>query len=185
MRVIAGKAKGRKLKCKKGLSTRPMTNRIKKMVFDTLSNKVVDAYILDLYAGSGSLGIEALSRGGKRAVFIEKDYTVANFLKQNIINTSFKDVSDVFIMDVAKSINILANKKLKFNIIFCDPPYKINEVRIKNILEKIVKSELLTMGGELIYHHSKRISFSEIFKKLKLIKDTKVGESVVSFYRYI
>lgn len=161
-----------------------MTSRIKKMVFDIISKKLTEADILDLYAGSGSLGIEALSRGGRKAIFIEKDYIAANFLKQNLINTSFHDISKVMTLDVVKSIDILANKSLKFDILFCDPPYNIDEIKIRSILKKINKSKLLKIGGMLIYHHSKRISFSGISIGMNLIKRIKTGESVVSFYQY-
>lgn len=185
MRIIAGRAKGRKLKCKKGLSVRPMTNRIKKSVFDIISEKIIEANILDLYAGSGSLGIEALSRGAKKVIFVEKDYSAVKFLKQNLINTKFKEDAKILVMHVSKSVNILANKDLKFDIIFCDPPYNIKEIKIKNILENIIKKNILDIDGILIYHHPKRIYFPYISEKLKLVKSIKVGESKVSFYQYL
>lgn len=135
MRVISGTAKGTKLNSIESLSTRPTLDRVKEALFNIIQTHLQCSNVLDLFAGSGALGIEALSRGAENCTFCDKSYEAVKMLKQNLQKTKFENKATVLIKDYKKSIKIL--EKDKFDIIFIDPPYKQNIAvdSIKLILE--------------------------------------------------
>lgn len=122
MRVIAGSARSLKLKTIEGTDTRPTTDRIKETLFNIIQNEVPGARFLDLYAGSGGIGIEALSRGAKTAVFVENNRNAAKCIEENLRHTKFTEKSQLLCMDCSAAIRRLGNQE-PFDIIFMDPPY--------------------------------------------------------------
>lgn len=124
MRVIAGSARRRNLVCPSGNKTRPTTDRIKETLFNILQQKIPDCRFLDLFSGSGGIGIEALSRGAKEAVFVEKDREAVSCIKTNIKNTGFEDCSRVMAMDVMQALRRLEQLEMPFDLVFLDPPYE-------------------------------------------------------------
>ena len=102
MRVIAGTAKGHKLKAPKGMDTRPTTDKIKETLFNIISQDIYDSNFLDLYSGTGAIGIEALSRGAKKAVFIDKSHICKMIIEDNLIHTKLKDKGIIYQIDVSK-----------------------------------------------------------------------------------
>lgn len=122
MRVIAGTAKHLALKCPDGLSTRPTTDRIKETLFNMIQNDVVDARFLDLFSGSGAIGIEALSRGAKEAVFVEADRKTASYIQDNLKFTRLEKNAKIMITDAVAAVSRL-NGSGPFDVIFMDPPY--------------------------------------------------------------
>ena len=145
MRVIAGTAKGCKLNSIDDLSTRPTLDRVKEPLFSILQNNIEDANVLDLFAGSGALGIEALSRGAKRCTFCDKSYKAMEMIKQNISKTKMEEKSTTINMDYKKCIE---NLNEKFDIIFIDPPYK-KDIAVES-LKQIIKYDLLTQNGIIV-----------------------------------
>lgn len=135
MRVISGTARGAKLNSIESLSTRPTLDRVKEALFNIIQTHLQNSNVLDLFAGSGALGIEALSRGAKHCVFCDKSYESVKMLKQNLQKTKFENKATIFIKDYKKCISEL--EKNKFDIIFIDPPYKLDIAvdSIKLILE--------------------------------------------------
>ncbi len=123
MRVITGSARGAKLKAPKGMQTRPTADRIKESLFNILQTKVIDAQVLDIFAGSGALGLEAMSRGAKSAVFIDKSNDSIKIINDNAQHTHLAENIDVWQGDALLGIKKLYNKNYLFDIIFCDPPY--------------------------------------------------------------
>ncbi|RKI42930.1 16S rRNA (guanine(966)-N(2))-methyltransferase RsmD [bacterium D16-51] len=123
MRVIAGAARGRKLVCPSGSHTRPTTDRIKETLFNMLQMEVPDADFLDLYSGSGGIGIEALSRGCRQCVFVENNREAVRCIMANLKCTGFLGVSEVMAADVRQALKKLENDHRAFDIIFMDPPY--------------------------------------------------------------
>lgn len=152
MRVIAGKRRGTKLESPKDRSVRPTTDRIKEDIFNIISPYVLDAVFLDLFAGSGAMGIEALSRGAERSVFVDRSGKSLSLVKRNIKKTGFEDSSEVRKMSAE---NYLANTSESFDIIFLDPPYAYEN--LKNIIENIIKYDILKDDGILIVEHDKNI----------------------------
>lgn len=123
MRVIAGSARHLKLKTIEGMGTRPTTDRIKETLFNMLSFYVEDSTFLDLFSGSGGIGIEALSRGARQAVFVEQNRKAVACIEENLVHTHLKDKAVVMSKDVLTALRILEDRKQVFDYIFMDPPY--------------------------------------------------------------
>lgn len=123
MRVIAGSARHLKLKTIEGMGTRPTTDRIKETLFNMLSFYVEDSRFLDLFSGSGGIGIEALSRGAKQAVFVEQNKKAVACIKENLMHTHLSDKAVVMSKDVMTALRLLDDEKQAFDYIFMDPPY--------------------------------------------------------------
>ena len=148
MRVISGKARGTKLNSIESLDTRPTLDRVKESVFNIIQNKIADAIILDLFAGSGAIGIEFISRGAKKAYFCEKAHNAIKMIYQNLNKTKFENQAEVFEMDYKKCLLKLAERKEQFNIIYIDPPYKANIAA--NAIKQIISLDLIAQNGIMI-----------------------------------
>ena len=123
MRVIAGKARHLKLKTVEGLGTRPTTDRIKETLFNMITPMVPGASFLDLFSGSGGIGIEALSRGASCAVFVENNRRAVSCIRDNLHHTQMEDQAQVMARDVFSALSLLEEEKRRFDLIFMDPPY--------------------------------------------------------------
>jgi len=148
MRITAGTAKGRRLKSPTA-GTRPMTERMKESVFSALGD-VSGLKVLDLYAGSGSLGLEALSRGAKKASFVEKERDAIVKLEENIKTTGFGRKTEVMWADVPTTINRHADSRM--DLIFVDPPYTVAVPGVRSDLEAIVLGGWLSDEGRIVVH---------------------------------
>lgn len=147
MRVIAGSARRRNLVCPSGNRTRPTTDRIKETLFNILQQEVPDCRFLDLFSGSGGIGIEALSRGAREAVFVERDREAVSCIKTNIKNTGFEDRSRVMAMDALQALRRLEQLGAPFDLVFLDPPYERGFE--EQVLPFLVSSHLVK-GGSLM-----------------------------------
>ena len=148
MRVIAGKARRTQLKTVEGLSTRPTTDRIKETLFNMLQHDVYAANFLDLFAGSGAIGIEALSRGAKSAVFVENNRSAVDCITSNLNTCHMTQQSKVMQMDCIEAIRNLDRRQYVFDIIFMDPPYGLEHE--KRILEELRRTDILTENTLII-----------------------------------
>lgn len=140
MRVIAGKARRLPLKTIEGLETRPTTDRIKETLFNILAPELADCRFLDLFAGSGAIGIEALSRGAGCAYFVEQMQKAADCIEYNLEFTKLKDAARIYRKDVLSALRMLENESKPFDIIFMDPPY--GKLWEKRVLEYLSSSSL-------------------------------------------
>jgi len=181
LRVIGGLAKGRRLKAVKGTKTRPTADRVKESLFNIIREKVADSNFLDLYAGTGNVGIEALSRGAAQAVFIEQDRKAIKILKENLNLTSFQQKAEVYQQDVLVALDILGRKKRTFSLIFLDPPYY--EGLEEKTLEKILLSKVLTPDGLIIVEHLRKNILPAKVNILQLVRTETYGDTAMSFYR--
>ncbi|MFC1745258.1 16S rRNA (guanine(966)-N(2))-methyltransferase RsmD [Candidatus Riflebacteria bacterium] len=183
MRVIAGLAKGRRLLFPKGSKIRPAMDRIREDIFNILGDSVQDNYILDVFAGTGSVGIEALSRGAKSATFIESNKKVFNTLLKNLDHTGFSERAEVLNSDFRKCLAELSAKQRQFFFIFVDPPYQHNFLLMG--LKKIVKGQLLHPAGLIIaeLHKNDVIDLTDL--GLQLIRQKKYGQTNLQFIRII
>ena len=159
MRVIAGSAKRTQLKTVEGLDTRPTTDRIKETLFNMLSPYLYDSMFLDLFAGSGGIGIEALSRGARQAVFVEKSRASMECIKYNLKKTHLEDRAVTMSMDVMAALLKLEGT-YTFDYIFMDPPY--NNDWEKKVLEYLSHSTLLSEDGVIIVEASKETSMDYV-----------------------
>jgi len=183
MRIIAGSLKGKKIKSLPGLATRPLLGRIKKSLFDILGDKVVDASFLDLYAGTGSVGIEALSRGARYVLFVEKEGRLTRLIRENLRMCKLEKRAEVFETDVLdyKKEGEKSFLPGQFDLIFAGPPYKSN--LIKDTLDIIVKLSLLKKDGWVICQHHFKEKVPEKEGFLSLFRKEQYGKTAMSFYQ--
>ncbi|MFQ5864699.1 MAG: 16S rRNA (guanine(966)-N(2))-methyltransferase RsmD [bacterium] len=183
MKIISGTRKGVSLSAIRNSFLRPTTNRTKELIFNVVSDCLEDSVILDVYAGSGSLGIEALSRGAAKAIFIENNRYALKVLRKNLEKTGFIDKAHILRDSADIAIKKLAKLAVKFDLIFADPPY------IKNLawrtVKAVEKSNLLQKGGLLIVEHSCRAELKYTADKLILKFCKRMGDSSVSFFQYV
>ena len=186
IRVIAGKFKGRKLACLKNGLFRPTLDRVKESIFNVLGDSVEDKYVLDLFCGTGSLGIEAISRGASRVVFVDNNKIALDIVKKNIKALALESqaklaLADVFDLDIPVFKKFLRNSNSSisgFDIIFADPPY--DKFYGNMICELLVKQDILCPGGTFVLERFKKESPGH--NKLKLIKQLKFGQTEVDFF---
>lgn len=160
MRVIAGKARRIQLKTPKGLNTRPTSDRIKETLFNIINSYLNDIRFLDLFSGSGAIGIEALSRGAKHATFVDKDRNSVNCIKENLITTKLMDAAEIINSDVIKAISLLESKDYIYNLVFVDPPYNMNIE--KEILIVLENSNIINSDSIIIIESSIETEFDYI-----------------------
>lgn len=179
MRVIAGQAKGTILKTPKGSKTRPATELVRGAIFSILETAVSDwTMVLDLYSGSGSLGIEALSRGADRVDFIEHDRHCCAIIRQNLEKTKLKDRAHVYCCNVARAISFLDKE---YSIIIMDPPY--SSPSIERTIEQLASSKIIGDKSMVVVTHSSRRPLRPSYAPLHLIKEHRHGDSVIALYR--
>lgn len=179
MRVISGKFKGRVLKGYDIEGTRPTMDRVKESLFASIYNYLEDAIVLDLFAGSGNLGIEAISNGANRAYFVDCNKKCISAIKDNL---SMLDIDDcnVILSDYRRAIDSFGEQNIRFDIIFVDPPYKDN---IKNeILNLILNKDILSDNGIVVFEYQSDEELSSA-DKFFLLKNKKYGDKYVSVYR--
>ena len=180
MRVIAGSLKGTALRCGRGPVYRPTAQIVKGSVFDTLGEEVEGAVFLDLFAGSGGVGIEALSRGAIRAVFIEQDRRVLKAIRTNLQRCSIgADKAVVSSQDARRFLERLIAHNDYYDIIFADPPYAGNLAQ--EIVERIDAAEG-AVCGLLIIEHGEAVYLRE-GTTLDLVRSRKFGQTAVSYYK--
>lgn len=179
MRVIAGKARRRNLVCPSGSSTRPTTDRIKETLFNMLQTELADARFLDLFAGSGGIGIEALSRGSRQSVFVENGKEAVSCIRTNLKNTDLTPQAQVMAMDVMQALRRLDAVGQPFDIIFMDPPYR-KDFEAK-VISFLLQSSLVQEGTLIIAETSldTDVSYMEAFPcHMEKIKDYKTNRHV-------
>ena len=180
MKVISGTLKGRNIEGYNIDGTRPTMDRVKESLFATIQNNIKNSVVLDLFAGSGQLGIEAISNGANTCYFIDNNKEVIKVLNKNISNLNIKQNSKVILSDWKKSLNDFANQGIKFDLIFVDPPYDYNVY--EKILEKVSTLNLLNENGLIILEHS-NLKFKDVYNNLTLYKEKKYGNKSVNIYK--
>lgn len=149
MRIISGKARGTKLFTLEGYeTTRPTLDRVKEALFSKINMDLQDAVVLDLFSGSGALGLESISRGAKKAFLVDESNKAINIIKQNIRKVKFDDDVYVYQKDYLKALELFKNNNIKFDFIFLDPPYKTDLA--VNATKIIMENGLLTETGTII-----------------------------------
>lgn len=148
MRIIAGRMRGTKLFTLDGLNTRPTLDRVKEPLFSILNFQLQDAIVLDLFSGSGALGLESVSRGAKKVYLCDNSKDAIKIINKNIEKTRTQENVEIVSKDYEKALEEFSSKKIKFDIIFLDPPYKTEFA--EKATEIIVKNNLLTENGIIV-----------------------------------
>ena len=178
MRVITGKARGVALKTPEGMHTRPTADRVKEALFSIIQFDIPGTNVLDLFGGTGQLGIEALSRGAKRAVFVDEREDACKLIKENLRRTKLESDGQVIRGDYAE---YLRRCREKFGIIFLDPPYA--EVFLENSLKLITEIDILQSGGIIVTERPLGKELLCEFPGYTRSKDYKYGKTLLTLYR--
>ncbi len=178
MRVISGSAKGHKLNAPEGLTTRPTADRMKETLFNIIAFDLPGCDFLDLFAGSGAIGIEALSRGASKAVFVDELDVCADTIQKNLQHTKLDLKAEIIKKDVFSGIMHLMQKKQQFDIIFMDPPYRMG--LSLPVLEKIASCSLLKKNGYIIVESSAKIPL-EPLKGFQVVREKVYKTTVLTW----
>lgn len=178
MRVITGKARGVALKTPDGLATRPTADRVKEALFSVINFEIPGTSVLDLFGGTGQLGIEALSRGANSAVFVDASDAACKLIKENLRRTKMESQGKVVRSDY---LAYLRGCNTKFDIIFLDPPYA--EVFLENALNCITEIDILQTGGIIVAERPLEKPILPDFDGYSRSKDYKYGKTLVTLYR--
>jgi 16S rRNA (guanine(966)-N(2))-methyltransferase RsmD len=191
MRVISGRARGTKLKTIESMSTRPTLDRVKESLFNILQNDITEKNVLDLFAGSGALGIEALSRGANKAYFSDSNPEAVKVIKENLTKTRFIDYSKVYNMSYEKAITKMSNENVKIDIVFIDPPYRLGIAA--NSIKLIIQNDLLNENAIIVVETDEKerdikeiLELKNLNKELQKIEITdlrKYGRASLIFLR--
>ena len=178
MRVITGKARGTVLKTPEGLQTRPTADRVKEALFSIIQFDVPGAKVLDLFGGSGQLGIEALSRGAKQAVFVDESDAACNLIRENLRRTKLESDARIIRSDYMAFLNSCHDK---FDLIFLDPPYA--EVFLENAIKRISEIDILQSGGIIVAERPLGKEILWDFPGFSRSKDYKYGNCLLTLFK--
>ena len=182
MRVIGGIAKGRRLSVPKGSAVRPTADRVKESLFNILPRDLSGTRVLDLFAGSGNLSIEALSRGAESATLVEASERSAAAIRENLSRLAFNDRAQVLLMPVARALRAFAKRGATFDVILLDPPYDQNLVGVS--LDLVAQGHLLSAVGTAVAEHSVREAVKPSYGALILNDQRRYGDTLLSFFRH-
>ena len=179
LRVVSGFLKGRRIRTLSGYRLRPTSQRVKEAIFDLVQLEWETCEVLDLFAGSGALGIEALSRGAKRAVFVERDPAAAHLLRENLSRMGLAAMAKVVKADALRFLR-KGPERERYQVVFADPPYEKDLAR-KCLLE-LAERGWVASGGMVVMEHSKREEMEEKIGSLVLESRRRYGDTLVSLY---
>ncbi len=182
MRVVAGEYGGRRLKAVPGMKTRPTTDKVKEAMFNIIGPYLEGGQVLDLFAGSGGLSIEAVSRGADHATLVDRQYQAIKTIHENLSVTKEEDKFTVLKGDAYKMLNKLAKQEQGFDYVFLDPPYK--KQQILELMEQLKKSGLLNTDALIICETDQVADLPEELADFELIKKADYGITELTFYRY-
>lgn len=197
MRVIAGTYRSRKLRTLHGMALRPTSDRLRETLFNVIGPEIEDSVFVDLFAGSGAVGIEALSRGAHRAIFAEKHRAAAAQLRSNLESLgipvlgpgdhpdrAFGGAAEIFVRDACVVIDLLAARGRKVDFVFADPPYA-DSIAYRDTMELLGESPLMPPGSRLIVEHERRRELPTVLEQLERVRMIEHGSTTLSFYRVV
>jgi len=186
MRIIAGKFRSRQLKSLKGLALRPTSDRLRETLFNVLGEFVAGARFVDLFAGTGAVGIEALSRGAREAIFVEKHGPAVALIKKNLDALEIRAGVRILAQDAVHALERLAAEPRSsscIDVLFLDPPYAGNQ-HYAEVLSLLGAGDLLAEGAVVAAEHLRTFALPETFDKLEKVRVLRQGDAALSFYRF-
>lgn len=182
MRIIAGTARGRILKSLRGRELRPTMDRVREALFAVLTPRIVGARFLDLYAGAGTVGLEALSRGAAEAVFVESHRPAGEVIRENAARCGVADRARVMVTPVANGLAQLRRRGSQFDVIFADPPYGQNEARA-TVTRLTQRPQMLAESGVFVIQRSRHEEIEEEIGPFRRMKQGRFGETILDYYQ--
>lgn len=181
MRVIAGEHKGRRLKAVPGTGTRPTTDKVKESMFNIIGPYFDGGTALDLFAGTGGLGIESISRGIEQAVFIDQDHKALSVIRENINTLGLKARAEIFKQDARRALDMLAERGKTFDLVFLDPPYRLTGL-YEELITKLQTLDLLNDRAILVAEHAADLTLPEMIGQATCWRTATYGEIAIDFY---
>ena len=182
MRVIAGKFRSRPLKGPGKLRLRPTSDRLRETLFNILGAAVEDSWFVDAYAGTGAIGIEALSRGAREVIFVESHAATAKLIRANLASLKINSGVEIIEASALRGLERIAQRHLIADFIFLDPPYE-NEQELFDVLDYLDASHVVAPRGLVIVEHHKRTELPERLDRLERTRLLEQGDAALSFYR--
>lgn len=182
MRVVAGEAKGLPLKAVPGKTTRPTTDKVKESIFNMIGPFFDGGVAVDLFAGSGGLGIEALSRGIDRAIFTDKDRKAIETIHANLEKTKMADRAEVYRADAERGLKAMKKNGVRASLLFLDPPYHMEKAY--GLMDQAATLGLLEEGAIIVSEHDRDIELPDETGNCKRFKKELYGNTIISIYRY-
>lgn len=179
MRIITGRHKGTQLRTPSGLDVRPTMDRVREALFSILHNSVQDCEVLDLYAGTGSLGLEAVSRGAASACFVERNPAVVQVLKSNILTAGAQDCV-VIGAPVERVLKSLTRQGRRFDLVFLDPPYR--KGLVEKTIQQLAATGLVAPNGRIVCEHESRLMPPTEIEPFFRVDNRKYGDTAISVY---
>ncbi|MER2000209.1 MAG: 16S rRNA (guanine(966)-N(2))-methyltransferase RsmD [Lysinibacillus sp.] len=183
MRVVAGERKGMPLKALSGNTTRPTTDKVKESIFNMIGPFFDGGIAVDLFAGSGGLGIEALSRGVDKTIFVEKDRKAYAVLLENIKKCRYDEHVETYCNDAVRAVKALAKRDIEIDVLFLDPPY--HKIEYYNLAGQLVEQGKLSEHAIIMCEHSKEVELPANYGSFKLVRQEEYGTIIISVYRHI
>jgi 16S rRNA (guanine(966)-N(2))-methyltransferase RsmD len=181
MRIGSGTMRGRRLKAPRGDRTRPTGGRLKKSLFDVLGPRLSGSRVLDLYAGAGSLGLEALSRGALSAVLVDRNRKACEAIRANVFELALAGSVEVVQKEAESALSSLKRRGERFDVVFADPPYR--SAAADEVIELLGDSDVVAPGGVVALEHHHKRELRERYGCLARIRVLKAGESAVTLYQ--
>ncbi|SDT44830.1 16S rRNA (guanine(966)-N(2))-methyltransferase RsmD [Paenibacillaceae bacterium GAS479] len=181
MRVIAGEARGRALKAVSGTNTRPTTDKVKEAIFSMIGPYFDGGWALDLFAGTGGLGIEALSRGMDKAVFVDQDRNSISIIRANVAATGMAARSEIYTNDAGRAVKALEKRGMRFSAVFLDPPYRLTHM--DELIQELDDRNLLSDEAVIVVEHDGSYEYPVEIGRWEQRKRSAYGETAVTVYR--
>lgn len=182
LRIIGGELKGKRLATVRGTTTRPTADRLRETIFNILYTRVRKTVVLDLFAGTGAMGIEALSRGAEYAALVDNNRNAYSVIKKNIISCSLENKTAIIKRNVLKKLDLINSIRPWFDLVFMDPPYNRN--LIKPALKNLDKSRLLKKEASIIIEHSDSDILPEKIDHFTTVDQRRYGKTMITFFKY-
>jgi 16S rRNA (guanine966-N2)-methyltransferase len=182
MRITSGTLKGRRLKSPGSLKIRPPLDQLKQSVFNILAGEIEGKSVLDLFSGTGSFGLEALSRGAAKVVFVDSSFKACRLLKENLATLKAEESARVICGKVNQQIEELNNQGYRFELVFVDPPFAAN--LCQKTLDKIAESGILSQVSLVVVHHHTKEGVESHSGELEMVRQRKFGDNLVSILLY-
>ncbi len=183
MRIIAGKYRGKLLFCLRGNTTRPTGGKVREAIFNICGDTVVGARVLDLFAGTGAFGLEALSRGADSAVFVDASKQAVDVIRKNIAACGADSAATVLCADIGRNLHCLYSCNTLFDLVFMDPPYHKNAIAVA--VDNIIKSGTLAPGAMVVIEHAANEPAPADKPCCPVIDVRRYGKTLVTFMRYM